>query len=167
MAQGVHPFDIDCPGSIPYGRAVDDADIDLRNATYQRFVKLGRAPSPAEVADVTGLPEAAVREGWRRLHEAHALVLDHAGEIAMANPFAAQPTPFRVQAAGRSWFANCAWDAFGIGAALKVDSTIQTECADCRTPLHIDVRGGRPDDTDLVFHVLVPAASWWNDIGYT
>ena len=142
-------------------------DIDLRNATYRRFVELGRAPSAAEVAGVTGVSETAVREGWRRLHDAHALVLDSAGEIAMANPFAAKPTPFRVEAAGRSWFANCAWDAFGIGAALQADSTIHTECADCSTPIDIAVRDGRPDDTDLVFHVLVPAASWWNDIGYT
>jgi hypothetical protein len=146
---------------------VDAADIELRNATYRSVVELGRVPSAAAVADATGASEAAVREGWRRLHDAHALVLDGAGEIAMANPFAAKPTPFRVEAAGRSWFANCAWDAFGIGAALGADSTIHTECADCRSPLDIVVRDGRPDDTDLVFHVLVPAASWWDDIGYT
>ena len=150
-----------------YGRNVDPADIDLRNATYAAFVDSGRAPSAAEVASASGLSETAVREGWRRLHDAHALVLDERGEIRMANPFAAQPTPFRVQAAGRSWFANCAWDAFGIGAALKSDCTIHTECADCHTPLDIVVRDRRPDDTTLVFHVLVPAVSWWDDIGYT
>jgi hypothetical protein len=146
---------------------VDAADIDLRNATYRRFVELGRAPGADELADNAGMSETAVREGWQRLHDAHALVLDGAGEIRMANPFAAQPTPFRVDATGRSWYANCAWDAFGIGAALNMDSTIHTECADCRDPLDIVVRDGRPDDTDLVFHVLVPAASWWNDIGFT
>jgi hypothetical protein len=153
--------------NVPYRHAVDAADIELRNSTYRSFVELGRAPTAQEVADVTGATEAAVREGWLRLHDAHALVLDGASEIAMANPFAAKPTPFRVEAAGRSWFANCAWDAFGIGAALRADSTIHSECADCHTPLDIVVRDGRPDDTDLVFHVLVPAASWWDDIGYT
>ena len=142
-------------------------DIDLRNATYRRFVELGRAPSAAEIAAATGSSEVTVRDGWQRLHDAHALVLDGAGNIAMANPFEARPTPFRVEAAGRPWFANCAWDAFGIGAALQTDSTIHTECPDCREPLDIVVRDGRPDDSDLVFHVLVPAASWWNDIGYT
>ncbi len=41
----------------------------------------------------------------------NALVLDGAGQIRMANPFAAQPTPFRVEAGGRSWFAedSCAF----------------------------------------------------------
>ena len=146
---------------------MDDADIDLRNATYAAFVELGRAPTAGAVAAASGLSETAVREGWRRLHDAHALVLDDAGEIRMANPFAARPTPFRVEARGRSWFANCAWDAFGIGAALKADSTIHTECPDCHDSLGINVRDGRLDDTSPVFHVLVPAASWWNDIGYT
>ncbi len=149
-------------------RVVDAADIDLRNATYRAFVDLGRAPTVAEIATATGTSEAAVGEGWARLHEAHALVIDAAsGEIRMANPFAARPTPFRVDAAGRSWFANCGWDAFGIGAALHVDSTIHTRCPDCGDPIEIDVRDGEPTEADLVFHVLVPAVSWWNDIGFT
>lgn len=146
---------------------MDTADLDLRNATYRRFVELGRAPSAAEMAAATGKSQQAVRESWRRLHDDHALVLDGSDEIRMANPFAAQPTSFRVEAAGRSWYANCGWDAFGIGAALHVDSTIHTDCADCHEPLDITVRNGRPIEADLVFHVLVPAASWWNDIGFT
>jgi Alkylmercury lyase len=85
----------------------------------------------------------------------------------MANPFAAKPTPFMVQAAGRSWYANCAWDAFGIGAALGVDSYFDTHCPDCRAPIRINVVDGRPDDETPVFHVLVPAAQWWSDIGFT
>ena len=146
---------------------MNDADVLLRNATYRRFVELGRAPTVSEVAEVIGVPEIEVRAGWQRLHEAHALVLDGAGAIRMANPFAAQPTSFRVEAAGRSWYANCGWDAFGIGAALRADSSIRATCADCRTPIDITVKDGRPDETSLVFHVPLPAASWWNDIGYT
>ena len=146
---------------------MDDADIKLRNATYGRFVELGRAPTAAEVATTIGRSEPDVRQAWRRLHDAHALVLDPAGEIRMASPFAARPTPFVVKAGGRRWYANCGWDAFGIGAALHVDSVIDTECADCHEPVRIEVRDGRPSGEDLVFHVLVPASSWWDDIGYT
>lgn len=146
---------------------MNDSDIALRNATYRRFVELGRAPSAAEVGVLVGVTPADVEDGWRRLHEAHALVLDGAGAIRMLNPFAAQRTPFRVEAAGRFWYANCAWDAFGIGAALHVDSVIEAECPDCHEPLRIEVRNGQPDRADLVFHVLVPAVSWWQDIGFT
>ena len=146
---------------------MDQTDIDLRNATYRRFVELGRAPSAGEVGAAAGLAETAVREAWQRLHDAHALVLDEAGEIRMANPFAANATPFRVRAADRNWYANCAWDAFGIGAALGVDSSFETECPDCQAPIGINVLDGQPHDRSPVFHVLVPAAQWWNDIGFT
>jgi hypothetical protein len=146
---------------------MDGADIDLRNATYAQFVELGRAPTAGEVASVTKRTDTDVRAAWKRLHDAHALVLDDRGEIRMANPFSAVPTPFRVQAGGKAWYANCGWDAFGIGAALHVDSVIDAECADCHQPFRLHVRDGRPDDTDLIFHIPVPAIDWWRDIGYT
>jgi hypothetical protein len=147
---------------------MDAADIALRNATYRRFVELGRAPTTAEMAAALGRPAEDVEAGWRRLHDAHALVLaPNAAEILMANPFAARPTPFRVDVAGRSWFGNCAWDALGVGAALHADCTVDTTCADCGEALRVNVRDGLPDQDGLVFHVLVPAAGWWDDIGFT
>ena len=146
---------------------MDQADIDLRNATYGALLRLGRAPAAAEVAEAVRMPIGVVEAGWRRLHDAHALVLDAGGEIAMLNPFAARPTPFVVEAAGRWWFGNCGWDAFGIGAALHEDSDIHTTCPDCSEPIEIHVRDGRPMDTDAVFHVLVPSVRWWDNIGFT
>lgn len=147
---------------------MDDADLDLRNLTYRRFVELGRAPTSAELAADLGIPEAGVLAGWRRLHDDHAIVLGADGStLLMANPFSAVATDHRVEAAGRSWFANCAWDAFGIAAALGVDGDIRTRCPDCGEAIEVGVRDARPDDTTLVFHVLVPAARWWADIGYT
>ena len=143
-------------------------DLRLRNGTYRLFVSLGRAPSAVEVADSLGRTEDDVLDGWRRLHSAHALVLDDTGAaIRMANPFSAVPTAFRVHADGRAWFANCAWDAYGICAALHVDGRIETVCADCGEPLRIEVRGGQPDDASLLFHCLVPARQWWDDIVFT
>jgi Alkylmercury lyase len=146
---------------------MDATDIAIRNATYRRFVELGHAPTIGEVAMATGERVADVEVAWRRLHDAHALVLDQAGALLMANPFSAVETPHRVEAVGRSWFANCGWDAFGIGAALHVDSTIETTCPDCRETIHIDVRGGLPIQTEPVWHCLVPARDWWSDIGFT
>jgi hypothetical protein len=143
-------------------------DLRLRNRTYGLFVTLGRAPSAEEVAASVGAPVEAVRAGWRRLHDAHALVLDTtSAEIRMANPFSAVPTAHRVRAGGRWWYANCAWDAFGVCAALHVDGRIETSCPDCGDPIAVEVRDQRPDDETLVFHCLVPAAQWWDDIVFT
>ncbi len=89
--------------------------------------------------------------GWRRLHEEHALVLNAASdELRMLNPFSVVPTAYRVRAGGRWWYANCAWDAFGVCAALAADGRIETSCADCGEPLPVEVRDSRPDDESLV-----------------
>ena len=137
-------------------------DLALRRRTYEMFVELGRAPLAGELGgdDVVA--------GWRRLHEEHALVLDPAtDEILMAHPFSAVPTPYRVQADGRSWYANCAWDAFGICAALHTDGTIETSCSDCGGSLTVEVRDEQSSDDSLLFHCLVPARHWWDDIVFT
>ena len=147
---------------------MDAADLALRNLTYALLVELGRAPTLAEVAERGAMTVDEARAGWGRLHDQHAIVLDADGEsLRMANPFSAVPTSFRVEADGRSWYANCAWDAFGICAALHVDGRIETTCPDCREPLEIEVRDGRPSDESPLFHCLVPARRWWADIVFT
>ena len=142
--------------------------LAVRNATYALFVELGRAPSAWEVGQGIQLTDADVAAAWQELHEDHALVLDPAsGEIRMANPFSALPTPYRVNASGRSWYANCAWDALGICAALHVDGQVETSCPDCGEPIALEVRDRRVDDQELLFHCLVPARHWWDDIVFT
>jgi hypothetical protein len=147
---------------------MDDGDLELRNLTFRMFVELGRAPTLVEVADAAGVTIADATDAWRRLHDEHAIVLQPGGQtLLMASPFSAVPTPFRVHASGRRWFANCAWDAFGICAALHTDGRIETSCPDCGAAIAVAVRDQRPDDESLLFHCLVPAAHWWDDIVFT
>ena len=143
-------------------------DLQLRRLTYSLFVELGRAPAAAEVAEASGKTTDDVLASWLRLHDQHALVLnDERTEIRMANPFSAVPTAYRVLANGRSWYANCGWDAFGICAALRTDGRIESSCPDCGEQITVEVHDGQSDDEDLVFHCLVPAAHWWDDIVHT
>jgi hypothetical protein len=147
---------------------MDENDLVLRNLTFGRLVELGRAPTLDEIAAAAGRGRAEVAASWERLHAGHALVLDPTtGGIRMANPFSGVPTAHRVHAGGRWWFANCAWDAFGICAALHEDGQIETSCADCGESLRVAVRDRCPDDESLLFHCLVPAACWWDDIVFT
>src|SRR5256712_11946409 len=142
---------------------MDAGDLELRRRTYARFVELGRAPAPDELGE-----REDVLAGWRRLHDAHALVLNPAtDEIRMANPFSAVPTAYRVHAGGRWWYANCAWDALGVFSALDVDGRIESSCPDCGEPYAVEVTGRAIDRSDLLFHCLVPAAHWWDDIVFT
>jgi len=57
--------------------------------------------------------------------------------------------------------------SFGICAALDLDGRIEASCADCGEPIAVEVHDRRPDDASLLFHCLVPAARWWDDIGFT
>jgi hypothetical protein len=147
---------------------MEPEDLHVRNTTYRLFVELGRAPLITDVASAAGMPAGEVSSSWSRLHDRHALVLNDAKtEIRMANPFSAVPTAHRVHADERWWYANCAWDALGICAALHTDGTIETSCPDCGEPLRIDVRDRAVDDDRLLFHALVPATHWWDDIVFT
>ncbi|MBD0339134.1 MAG: hypothetical protein ICV67_07605 [Thermoleophilia bacterium] len=133
---------------------MDAADLELRNRIYREFVETGRPPD----ADPAAL---------RRLHGAHALVLDGRGRILMLNPFSLVPTAHRVQAGGRWWYGSCAWDSLGIVAALGGEGGYETSCADCAEPIALEVRGGDLRGGDPVFHLAVPAAHWWDDIVFT
>ncbi len=147
---------------------MEAGDLELRNLTYGLFVELGRAPAAAEVGARAGRAADEVTASWHRLHDAHALVLNPAtAELRMANPFSAVLTAFRVRTRERWWYGNCAWDAFGILAALDEDGRIETSCADCGEPIAVEVADGKPDDESLLFHCLVPARTWWADIVFT
>jgi hypothetical protein len=144
---------------------MEAADLVTRNVTYGLFLAFGHAPTADSVASALGTTRDEVRAAWRRLEDEHALVLEpRTPEIRMANPLSAVPSAYRVNAAGRWWYANCAWDAFGVCAALQVDGRIEASCPDCGEPISVEVHDGRSDTESLLFHCLVPAAQWWDDI---
>lgn len=148
---------------------MDELDLRIRNQLYSSFVRDGNALAPAEAATELGVGVEEARAAYRRLHEAHALVLEPDAEsIRMLNPFSVVETAHRVEAGGRSWWANCAWDALGIPAALHTDAAVRSECPDCGEPLELEIRDGRlVRGAELLVHFVVPARCWWDDIGFT
>lgn len=148
---------------------MDDVDLDVRRHVYFSIVASGRPPRTAEAAMALCMGEAEVADSYRRLHDAHALVLfPETMDIWMANPFCFASTPHRVTAGGRTWTGTCCWDALGIPAALHGDGRVDTECACCGERLELTVRDGElTEGVDLLCHVLVPARRWWENIGFT
>lgn len=142
-------------------------DSAVRLLVYETLAERGVAPPRCEIARVMELPIEAVASSFERLAAAHVLVLDEAGEVLMAMPFSAVPTKFRVRAGAQAWWANCAWDALGIAAALDRDVDVATECPDCGAPLELSVRNGSVTPTEGVVHFAVPAAHWWDDVVFT
>lgn len=140
---------------------------EVRVAIYAAIVEAGHAPAPAAVGRTLGLDEGAVADAYRALAEAHVIVLRPGTvEIVWAPPFSAIPTPFRSTVGSASWYAPCAWDAFGIPAALKRDAVIEARCAWSGEPIACGVEQGRAYGNGVI-HLLIPAAHFWDDIAYT
>lgn len=139
----------------------------VRHAIYKTFAE-GGLPRAAALAHQLRLSPDEVHQAMHDLHDAHVIVLDpETRETWMAPPFSALPTLFTVEGGGRSWFANCAWDAFGIPRLAGVDAMITTTCQDCNGRIVYRVEEGHLVDAHGVVHFAVPAAKWWDDIGFT
>ena len=147
--------------------SADKLDKRVRAEVYDFTMRRGTPPRSSDVAAALKLDHQRVREAFMRLAEAHVLVLQpESGEILMANPFSAVPTPFHVESSGLSAYGNCIWDALGIPAMLNADATIHTSCGDCGIAIQIDVAGGSVSGAGLL-HFAIPAREWWNDIVFT
>lgn len=145
------------------------SDTRVRLHLYERFVADGRPPTAAETAEALGLPTEEAEAAYRRLEEGHVIVLAPGStDVWMANPLSAVPTPFRVITDdGRSWWGNCVWDGFGVLAMVEADGVVSASCPDCGDPLELRVSGGELEPVDAVLHFAVPAARWWDNIGFT
>jgi hypothetical protein len=85
----------------------------------------------------------------------------------MAHPFSAIPTPYPVKTGNLTYYANCAWDALGIPALLRVDSITETVCVDCQDSLTIGITGDNLIGSDYVIHFSVPPRHFYDDVGFT
>jgi hypothetical protein len=146
-----------------------DFDITVKLNIYETIAATGRAPAAPEVAGALDSPTAEVQAAFRRLAGKRLLVLEPGdpSRIRMAPPFSGVETPFRVRVGGRTYFANCVWDALGVPAALGADADVAAACGDCGEPMSLQVQAGRPVPQDCAIHFAVPAAKWWEDIIYT
>ena len=143
-------------------------DNDVRLQIYSYFREHGRPPTAEETAGALSLSTAQAMAAYRRLAGDHVIVLQPGTyNIWMANPWSAVPTSFEVEASGRHWWGNCIWDALGIIAMLGGPGQVTTGCPDCADPLTISVQDGTLRPAQAVVHFAVPAAHWWDDIGYT
>jgi hypothetical protein len=145
-----------------------ELDTQVKLVVYGFFAETGSAPSPRDVAERSHSPVERVLEAYQSLLAQRLLVLEADGSsIRMAPPFSGVPTQHVVEAEGVRYFANCAWDAFGVPAALGKPAIIHSRCEQSHEPLHLPVGLQGPKSSDWLFHCLVPAAQWWQDIVFT
>ena len=128
-----------------------ERELALRREIMSAFAATGEPPAVDD------------HDTLRSLADQHVVALDDAGHIRMAHPFADHREGTQVTFGARTWWGSCAWDGLGIVAALGL---MEADLTSGRATL--EVRDGRVADAgDLVFHVLLPAREWWDDIAHT
>jgi len=143
-----------------------ETECQVRAVVYCSLLEQGQAPSVAVLASQLDLTAAQVTAALRALAEAHALVLrPGTDDLWMAHPFSGIETDFVVRSGNRSWFANCVWDGLSI-LALVGDGALDTHSPATDAPIRFEVRDRIVSGEGLV-HFLVPAARFWDDIGFT
>ena len=140
----------------------------IKMAVYGHFAATGRRPSPQDVARRLGIEVETALEAFRALRAQRVLVLgSDDASIRMAPPFSGIPTEHMVESGGVRYYANCAWDALGIPAALRRPGTVDSRCAQSGESFRLGVGPEGPEPSRWLFHSLVPAAKWWDDIAFT
>ena len=143
-------------------------DTSIKVALYHATAESGNPPSLEAVAEKVRATPAAIKEAYARLRASRLLLLEPDGvTIRMAPPFSGVPTQHHVIVDGVHYYANCAWDGLGIPAALHRPGLIHSRCEQSLEPLHLEVGVNGPEPSTWLFHCLVPAAKWWDDLVFT
>src|SRR5215831_6086082 len=146
-----------------------DFDTAVKLNIYETIALTTHAPTLDEMAESLSASPEEVAAALERLHKKRLLVPEPGdpSRIRMAPPFSGVETSFRVKVRDKLYYANCAWDALGIVAALHSDAIIEASDGYSGEPMTMEVRNGQPVPQSCVIHFAVPAAHWWDDIIYT
>lgn len=146
-----------------------DRNEIVRLAIYTALAASGRAPSSAELAEATGLDEAALAEAMEQLAEARHLVFDGDHHLVLAHPFATRNFAFSVMGDRTLWWGGCAWDAFAIPNLVpdEPSALVATTCPACGTAHSWTVTRDGPPEGTQVAHFLTPITHAWDDVIHT
>jgi hypothetical protein len=143
----------------------------VRLSIFEHFLEHAAPPVVEQVMNEFSLSRKAASAVLQELEAArHIALVNGTDRILMAFPFSAIATPFRVMVRGRSYFANCAWDAIAFHTMLGDDVQVDSFCHHCATPIQIELRGGRAtqvDPPESLIYFALPPSEWWGDITIT
>jgi hypothetical protein len=138
-------------------------EAELHTAIIRHVAERGFAPSIGTLREELGWPASTIHTVLERLAAIRGVILKpNSTDIWAIHPFTLMPTPTWVEAAGRGWWANCAWCALGIGAALRQDIKVVTRLGAERQTVEFRVVEGRAAN-DLLIHFPFRPGEWWNN----
>src|SRR2546423_15707774 len=123
-----------------------DFDTAVKMNIYETIARTSQVPTSVDVAESLSTSPEEVAAALERLHKKRLLVPEpgNPSRIRMAPPFSGVETPFRVKVQDKTYYANCAWDALGIAAALQAEALIEAEDGQSGQPMQLEVRHEQP-----------------------
>jgi len=131
-----------------------DFDTAVKMNIYETLARTTQAPTSADVAESLSTSPEEVAAAFERLHKKRLQVPEpgNPSRIRMAPPFSGVETSFRVKVQDNVYYANCAWDALGIAAALQADAIVEASDGYSGEPMMLEVRNGQPVPQSCVIH---------------
>jgi Alkylmercury lyase len=143
----------------------------VRLFIFEHFLEHAAPPVVEQLMNAFALPRGDATEALTDLEAAHHVALvPGTARILMAFPFSAIATPFQTTVRGRTYFANCAWDAIAFHAMLGDEILVDSFCHHCAMPIQIEMRDGhatRVDPPETLVYFARPPTEWWEDITTT
>jgi hypothetical protein len=139
-------------------------EAELHTAIIRHVAERGFAPSITTLQDQLGWPKSDVHATLTNLADIRGVILKpNSWDVWGIHPFTLMPTPTWVETTNRGWWANCAWCALGIGAALRKDIRVVTRLGAEHETVEFQVDGGRVSNERLLIHFPFPPSDWWNN----
>jgi alkylmercury lyase len=126
---------------------------DVRGAAFRRLLHTGQPTTAAQLAEDLHQSEPATQHAVEVLHEQGQLRLDTDGRIIGSAGLSIQPDRHEITLDGRQFWTWCAYDIFGIFAALAATGHARTVIPDTGQPVQLDFRNGQPHPAPFVLFV--------------
>jgi hypothetical protein len=147
---------------------MNEFDRQIRLVLTRHLASRGIAPSVAELAAAVGCDAEDAVASLHRLHDQHQILLfPDSTDIWSAYPFSALPTAFWIVAGDSSWWANCAFCALGVAAAIDHDLVIHARAGGEGDRFDATIRHGMIEPSGAVMHLPLPVSRWYENVVWT
>lgn len=134
----------------------------------RHIIERGFAPDLGTLAAMAGRSLEDTESGLRQLDAMHGVILGpNSLRIWSMHPFALSPTAHWVSCEAGGWWANCAWCALAIGAALDRHVRVVTRSGGEAQALEFDTNSVAETHPAMVLHFPYPPSCWWSDNPYS
>ena len=134
--------------SDPLTRLVD-------GAAFRRLLSTGQPATPAQLAEDLRRPEPDVQVAVDDLQQQGQMRLDENGRVVGSAGLSIRPDRHEIHLDGRQFWTWCAYDFFGIFAALDANGYASSVTPDTGQTVQINFRDGQPQTTGFV--LFLPA----------